>query len=185
MNEIAKLCDDAASTKRNEMIEFLSKHRACREGCDWAKENCASLAEAWDKAKPEWLIWLATREGVLSDRDLRLFACWSVRQVWSLLTDERSRNAVEVAERFARGEASQEELAAAGDAARAAEAARGAAWAAAWAAEQKWQANYIRSVVANPFAAKVEGGKRCRARFVAQRKRHEKRRAKAAAKEAA
>jgi hypothetical protein len=62
------------------------------------------------------------------------------RTVWDLLTDPRSRNAVEVAERFARGEVDDAAWAAAwdaaGDAARAAagDAARAAAWAAARAA---------------------------------------------------
>ena len=65
-----------------------------------------------------------------NDKNLILFACWCVRQVWHLLTDERSRNAVVVAEKYANGDATQEELAAAGDAAWAA--ARVAAWAAAW-----------------------------------------------------
>ena len=104
-------------TPKEAMKEFLHKHDACTEGYQWAVSECQSMAEVWDKAKPEWLIWVATREGVLSDCDLRLFACWSVRQVWHLLTDERSRNAVEIAERFAHGEATQGELAAAWSAA--------------------------------------------------------------------
>jgi hypothetical protein len=83
-----------------------------------------------------------------NDKTLRLFACWCVRQFWELLTDERSRNAVEVAEKFANGEATSEELVAARDAAwdaagdAAGDAARDAAWSAAWdaAGEAAWDA---------------------------------------------
>src|SRR5574343_1418068 len=61
--------------------------------------------------------WAATRKGILDDKTLRLFACACVREIWHLLTDERSRNAVEVAERYAHGQATDEELTASGDAA--------------------------------------------------------------------
>jgi hypothetical protein len=72
----------------------------------------------------------------------RLFAVWCARQVQHLMTDSRSLNALDVAERHANGEASDEELDAAWDVARAAawdardaaRAAAWAAWAAAWAA---------------------------------------------------
>jgi len=65
-----------------------------------------------------------------ADKLLRLFNCWCVRNtplpdggtVWDLLEDERSRKAVEVAERYAHGKASEEDLAAAGV----------AAWEASW-----------------------------------------------------
>ncbi|CAJ9926861.1 putative bacteriophage protein [Burkholderia pseudomallei] len=83
-----------------------------------------------------------------ADRDLRLFAVWCARQVEHLMEDQRSKDALNVAERFANGEATDEERAAAwaaardaawdaawdaaGDAAR--DAAGDAAWAAAWAA---------------------------------------------------
>ncbi len=93
-------------------------------------------------------IWAATSKGILDDRTLRLFACKCVREVWHLLTDERSRKAVEVAERYAEGKATDDELAAAWDAAwdaawaaaweAARAAARDAAWAAAW--EAAWAA---------------------------------------------
>ncbi|VBK79139.1 hypothetical protein [Burkholderia pseudomallei] len=91
-----------------------------------------------------------------ADRDLRLFAVWCARQVEHIMQDQRSKDALNVAERFANGKATDEERvaawaaardaawdaawAAARDAARAAawaaarDAARAAAWAAAWAA---------------------------------------------------
>ncbi len=69
-------------------------------------------------------------------RERRLYAVWCARQVQHLMTDQRSLDALDVAERHANGAAIDDELAAAraaaGDAAWAA--ARDAAWAAAWAA---------------------------------------------------
>ncbi|MFU2067687.1 hypothetical protein ACLQ9R_01290 [Bordetella hinzii] len=68
------------------------------------------------------------------DRDARLFAVWCARQVEHLMTDQRSKDALDVAERFANGEATGEELDAAWAAARDAagdaawDAARDAAW---------------------------------------------------------
>ena len=75
------------------------------------------------------IIWVVCRSEHMSDRDLRLFAVWCTREALKLIdADLRSVEACNVAERFANGEATNEELsaawAAAGD----------AAWAAAWAA---------------------------------------------------
>lgn len=70
------------------------------------------------------------------EREKRLLAVRFARDVQHLMTDSRSLQALEVAERFANGDASWEELNAAYDAAWAAarDAARAAAGAAAWAA---------------------------------------------------
>ena len=77
------------------------------------------------------------------DKEKRLFAVWCARQVQHLMTDSRSLAALDVAERFAFGDATRTELDAAQSAAQAARdaardaawsAARDAAWDAAWAA---------------------------------------------------
>ena len=105
-------------------------------------------------------IWLATK--FIGDRTNRLFAVWCARRALALIAnpDPRSVNAVDVAERFANGEATNEELAAAEaaawDAAGAAawDAARAAAWAAAWEA----QVVQLRKIVCENFQ---KSGKEC------------------------
>ena len=54
------------------------------------------------------------------DRELRLYAVWCARQVQHLMKDPRSLKALDVAEKFANGEATEQDLAAAWAAARAA-----------------------------------------------------------------
>ncbi len=111
--------------------DFLKKHDACKDGAKWALSISEDMADVWnamvEQGKYDWLIWTATRPGVFSDSTLRKLACRFVREtpladgrkVWDLLTDERSRRAVEVAELYADGKATYEELYAADDAAEA------------------------------------------------------------------
>ena len=123
--------------------EFCTKHNACTDGREWALSVSNNMAVVWDamieQRKIEWLCWTAGRDGVLTEKQLRLLACQFVREtpladgrkVWDLLTDERSRNAVIIAERFANGEATSDELA--------------ATWAAAWNATRAAARNAARA----------------------------------------
>ena len=74
------------------------------------------------------------------DRERRLFAVWCARQVQHLMADKRSIAALDVAEKYANGRASGDELAAARDAA------MDAAWAAAWAAARDAQEKELRRI---------------------------------------
>ena len=105
------------------------------------------------------------------DREWRLFAVWCARQVQHLLDDPRSIHAIDIAEKYANGEASAGDLtaarAAAWDAARAAagtaardsardaarDSARAAAWDAAWAAA--WAAARDAALAAARYSARA------------------------------
>jgi hypothetical protein len=124
--------------------ELIARFSPCLQGEKFLRER-GSLEAAWDTcARADWMLWLDARLDLLTPRQRAEFACRCVREtpagegtVWDLLADDRSRRAVETAEAFMRGEATEEELreaaAGAARAARAAGAARAAAWAA-WAA---------------------------------------------------
>ena len=104
-------------------MAYWDNFGACDDGAKWAGRK--SLKSQWSKcSRPDWMLWALDKIGYRNDRILRLYACSCVRgtptskgPVWDLLIDERSRNAVEVAERFAEGKATEEERAAARDAA--------------------------------------------------------------------
>jgi len=66
-----------------------------------------------DKVKSKSdIIWLLCRPEFMNDRDLRLFGVWCAREALKLQSkpDKRSVLACDVAERFANGEATHEEL---------------------------------------------------------------------------
>ena len=117
------------------MQTTLNKIQACDPCPDgWAKllkylgkteadDEPLAIATIIDSNNLSDALWaLRAVEGY--DREIRLYAVWCARQAQHLMTDQRSIAALDVAERYAHGNATDEELAAAW----------GAAWDAAWAA---------------------------------------------------
>ena len=114
----------------------LNKIRECQPFSDGWKKLLAHLGktEADDEPLPFAVIvesnglddalWCC-RAAPEHDKDWRLFAVWCARQVQHLMKDQRSIDALDVAEKFANGLATRDELAAAWSAA------NGAAWSAA------------------------------------------------------
>ena len=133
--------------------EFCSAFDACYDGAKFALQF-KTMAEVWDNCtRVGWLCWILERLEVAPDeKAIRLFMCWAARNTplhdgrttWDLLTEEASRNAVNVALRFARDEANAGELSAAYSAAESAagSAAYSAAGSAAWSAARSaaWSA---------------------------------------------
>jgi hypothetical protein len=137
-------------------VSLLKKKGACSEGLDFALAH-ADAKTAWEACtNPDYMLWALAEFDLVDDKKHRLFACWCARHTpigngktnWDLLTDERSRNAVIVAQRFANGDATQEELSAAWAAARAA--ARSAESAS---ARSAWAAESAESAAASAWAA--------------------------------
>ena len=152
------------------VLEFCRKHLACDDGRKWALSTGAkTMEELWkrDDIRPDWRIWVATRSGVLDHIMLVRFACFCARQHWNQLA-ELSAKAIETAEAFCRGEATQEECKSAAyadhaaayaaayadhAAAYAAHAAAYAAHAAAYAADAAHAAAYAADAAADAYAA--------------------------------
>ena len=119
-------------------LNKIRKHEPCKDG--WEKlltylgktkadDEPLSLLTILDSNGFDDALWcLQAVEG--HDKEIRMYAVWCARQVQYLLTDQRSLDALDVAERYANGEATDDELAVAWDAAR--DAARDAAMAVAW-----------------------------------------------------
>ena len=85
---------------------FCKKHDAFYRDRKWAMSlGIQSMEELWlrDDIKPEWRIWIATRRGVMSDKDLRLFACWCIWQVRNLQPHPLLKLLLLEVERFAFG----------------------------------------------------------------------------------
>ena len=113
-------------------LNKIKEHNPCQDGWETLLKSLNKTEADDDQLRffhilesngLEDAIW-AMRSAPEYNKEWRLFAVWCARQVQHLMTDERSINAIDVAERYANGLASLEEL----------EAAFAAAWDAAWAA---------------------------------------------------
>jgi hypothetical protein len=96
----------------------LQEIDACLEAVEWVEwVEDRTLEQAWGEChRGDWMLWLAQKRGV-DHRKLTLAKAKCARLVIHLMKDERSRNAVEVAERYGNNEATREELDTAADAA--------------------------------------------------------------------
>jgi hypothetical protein len=141
----------------NITLKKIRKHSPCTDR--WEKllkslgktkvDNAPlSLITVLDSNGLDDAVWcLRALEGY--DKEIRLFAVWCARQVQHLMKDGRSLRALDVAEAFAYGTASREDL----------DAARLAAWDAAWAVD--WDAAWVAAgAVAVPAARDAARGAR-------------------------
>lgn len=147
-----------------QLQDKLIQLKACEPAIEWA--NGKDLETAWNTCeRGDWMIWLLTEsKNEVTDQELRLIAVECCRSIQHLMTDQRSINAVDVAERYANGEATDEELrqarAAAEDAGAAAREAGAAAWAAraAAAAARAAAAGVAREAASAAEAARAAAG---------------------------
>ena len=153
--------------------EFCRKHNACHTGSKFALKF-ATMKDVWDalmRGEPDkknarcWALWIISRDGVLSKMERVELSVRFAERVKHLMKDQRSIDALEVAKRYAEGNATDEELEQAADDATHADYAAYAAYAAdayaagayaagavaAYDAERAAQLEILRSLP-NPFA---------------------------------
>ena len=126
--------------------ELLTELNACEDARQWASDKTLETIIS-DCHRGDWLLWLAQKV----DIDIRLLTLAKARcakTVYHLMNDDRSRKAVDVAERFGLGLATKEELAYAASAADAAYADAYAAYAAAYAYADATAASYAADAAA-------------------------------------
>ena len=147
-------------------LNAIREHGPCEDG--WRKllshlgktkadDETLSIVTILDSNGFDDALWcLRAVEG--NDREIRLMAVWFARQVQHLMTDQRSVAVLDVAERYANGEATEAELAAAWGAALDAEGdastdASSAASSAVWAVRAAWDAVWAARAAARAASA--------------------------------
>ncbi len=82
----------------------LRRLGACQEARAWARGK--TLAEAWGQCeRGDWMLWLAARRAPRRLVVLAACACARTALVYAPAVEERPRRAIEIAERWARGDA--------------------------------------------------------------------------------
>ena len=135
-----------------ELRAFLTARSACRDALEWLGDR--DSAQMWaDCQRPDWLLWWAGQ--TVPRRDLVLAACDCAETALRFVPgdEHRPRLAIETARRWANGEATLDEVAAAANAADAAEyaaplSARADAYAAHAAARAAYAAAYAADLAA-------------------------------------
>jgi hypothetical protein len=97
---------------REDVLWWLRRNGACDGAVEWFRASGFAPAEAWDACeRSDWLLWLAGRVGT-PESTLRLCACDIAETVLKYVPagEDRPRQAIEVARRYAIGEATDEEL---------------------------------------------------------------------------
>ena len=126
----------------NTTLKKIREHEPCRDG--W-KKLLKHLGKTKADGEPLSLLTILDSNGFDDalwclravngyEKEIRLYVVWCARKVQHLMTDQRSIDVLDVAERYAHRQATHEELKAARDAARDAayDAAYDASWTASW-----------------------------------------------------
>jgi len=102
-------------------LNKIKAHRPCQYGWETllaslgktkADDEPVSMLHILNSNGLDDALW-ALRASDATDKDMRLYAVWCARQVQHLMKDPRSLAALDVAERYANGDATAEELSAA------------------------------------------------------------------------
>lgn len=89
---------------KNQVTMFFAKYRPPKDLYSFGLKH-KTLSSLWKASKrSDWLLWMLSNIDYRPACALRLFGCYCARQFYNLIPDQRSKDVIEIAERFARGE---------------------------------------------------------------------------------
>jgi hypothetical protein len=77
---------------------------------DYVAPISEAIQEFRHKVHAKEIVWVLCREEFMPETDLRGFCLWMARQVATLIVDARYLHAIEIARRYLKGDATEEEL---------------------------------------------------------------------------